>query len=147
MNREDIDILDDLKTRGSITDEEYQREKARVLNEAATPALATLWGMDEKTYVVLMHLSQFVSTFLIPLIMWLANNQNKAVDQNGKNILNFTISYAIYAAASGILVLLLIGIPLLVALGVLTFLFIIIAAVKAANGETWKYPLSIEFIK
>ncbi len=32
-------------------------------------------------------------------------------------------------------------------LGVLAVVFPIIAGIKANNGEVWKYPLSINFIK
>jgi len=147
MNYEDLKILDDLRAKGSLTEEEYQREKTRLLNETPRPPHTTLWGMDEKTYIVLMHLSQFLCIFIIPLFMWLANKDNKDVDANGKNILNFIISYFLYSIAATILCLLVIGIVLLIALGVVMTVSIIIAAIKAANGETWKYPLSIEFIK
>jgi uncharacterized Tic20 family protein len=40
---------------------------------------------------------------------------------------------------------LIIGIPLLVAVAVLSIVFPIVAAIKASNGEVWKYPLTIRF--
>jgi len=39
----------------------------------------------------------------------------------------------------------LIGIPLLIALAILAIVFPIVAAIKANNGQVWKYPLSIPF--
>lgn len=148
MRYEDLKILDELREKGSITEEEYQREKARLLNEVP-PAVAfdRPWGIDERTFLVLMHLSQFVSAFLLPLAMWLTNSQNKNVDQHGKNIMNFVISYTIYSIISAFLIIIVVGIVLLVVIGIMVTVFIIIAAIKAANGEAWKYPLTIEFLK
>jgi hypothetical protein len=54
------------------------------------------------------------------------------------------ISYTIYAV---ILCITIIGIPLAVILGIIYVIFVIVASIKANNGESWKYPMSIEFIK
>ncbi len=53
----------------------------------------------------------------------------------------------IYAVVSAVLTLILIGIVLLIAVGILNIVCIILAAVKAQNGEHYRYPLSIRFIK
>ena len=45
-----------------------------------------------------------------------------------------------------VLSLVVIGIPLLLAVLVLTIVFPIIGGVKANNGELWRYPLSIQFL-
>ena len=76
--------------------------------------------------------------------MWTTNKEsNINVDLHGKNILNAMISYAIYAAVLAITV---IGIPVAIILGILYAVFVIIASVKANNGEYWKYPFTIQFI-
>jgi len=77
--------------------------------------------------------------------MWVTNKDySAAVDSHGKNIINFMISYAIYAA---ILCITVIGIPLAIIVGLLYIIFVILASVKANNGEYWKYPFTIQFIK
>lgn len=155
MKYEDLKILDELREKGSITEEEYQQEKAKLLNEQnAAFAGATkkpLFGMEENTYLMLMHLSQFagfiipLAGFIVPILMWITNKENNVhVDKHGKNILNFTISYLIYTT---VLAITIIGIPLLIALGVIYIVFVIMATVKANNGIYWKYPLTIEFLK
>lgn len=156
MKYEDLKILDELREKGSITEEEYQREKAKILNDDtksdSSGALAKpLFGLDEKTYLLLMHVSQLAGIFapligfLIPLFLWITHKDvNPNVDQHGKNILNFIISFIIYAA---ILCITIIGIPLAIVAGLLYVIFVIVAAVKVNNGESWKYPLTIEFIK
>lgn len=155
MKYENLKILDELRQKGSITEEEYQREKAKILNEdnreSSNFSKKPLFGLQENSYLLLMHLSQLAGIFvpllgyIVPVLMWLANKEdNTNVDKHGKNILNFTISYLIYTA---VLAITIIGIPLLLILGVAYVVFVIIATVKANDGEYWKYPFTIEFIK
>lgn len=154
MKYEDLKILDELKEKGSITEEEYQREKAKILNEGRASAHGDrrpLFGLTENTYLMLMHLSQFagfllpVAGFVVPILLWTMNREpSTMVDMHGKNIVNFMISYLIYVT---LLCIILIGIPLAIVLGLLYVLFVILASVKASNGEYWKYPFTIQFIK
>jgi uncharacterized Tic20 family protein len=150
MKYEDLKILDELREKGSITEEEYQREKTKILDGTPPPPPTNSLPLEinENLYAVLMHLSQFISYIIIPLIMWIIGKDNsKNIDQHGKNIINFTISYFLYMLILIPLIIFLIGIPLLIILAILIPIFIIIATIKAVNGEAWKYPLSIEFIK
>lgn len=155
MKYENLKILDDLRAKGSITEEEFQREKAKILagenDDYNRIDKKPLFGMTEKTYLMLMHLSQFASWLIpfvgiiIPILMWTTNKDTNAeVDRHGKNILNFTISYAIYSVA---LFVIIIGIPLLILLFAIYAVAVIIATIKASEGEFWKYPLTIQFIK
>jgi len=109
-------------------------------------------GMDENSYLTLMHLAQFAGYifvglgFVVPIVMWVMNSKNSTeVDRHGKNIANFMISMVIYYIVSIILILLVIGIPMLIIFGVLQTIFIIVAAIKANHGEFWKYPMAIPF--
>lgn len=155
MKYEDLRILDELREKGSISEEEYQREKEKILNERGNTFSDTgkkpLFGLEENTYLMLMHISQFagvilpVAGFIIPILMWITNKEyDSKVDLHGKNIVNAMISYTIYAIVLSITV---IGIPVAIVLGVLYAVFIVIAGVKANNGEYWKYPFTIQFIK
>ena len=155
MKYENLKTLDELREKGSITEEEFQREKAKILSEDNSGYSAALnkplFGMTERTYLMLMHLSQFASWLIplvgiiVPILMWTTNKDNNAeVDRHGKNILNFTISYAIYSIA---LFIIIIGIPFVFVLFAIYAIAVIIASVKASNGEYWQYPLTIQFIK
>lgn len=155
MKYEDIKILDELRAKGTITEEEFQREKAKILAEENSRYSGAykkpLFGMTQNTYLMLMHLSQFASWLIpfigivIPILMWTTNKDSNAeVDRHGKNILNFNISYAIYSLA---LTIIIIGIPLLIVLFVIYVVVLVMAAIKANNGEYWEYPLTIKFIK
>ncbi|MGI6573646.1 MAG: DUF4870 domain-containing protein [Fermentimonas sp.] len=155
MKYQDLKILDELREKGSITEEEYQREKEKILNEpdrdGADTGRKPLFGLNENSYLMLMHLSLFsgaiipLAGFIVPILMWTMNKDiNSNVDLHGKNILNAMISYLLYAA---VLVITVIGIPVAVILGIVVVVFVILAAVKANNGEYWKYPFTIQFIK
>ena len=112
------------------------------------------WDMDLKSFTILMHLSVFAGMIIpmggivLPLVMWLTNkDKSSLIDAHGKNIMNWMISSFIYAIASVILIIVGIGILMIIALVILSLVFTIMGAVKASNGEVFKYPLAIEFIK
>ena len=112
------------------------------------------WGMDEKTFCLLMHLAQlagFVVPFaglVLPIVMWATNREESAqVDAHGKVILNWILSLLIYSVVAAALVFLIIGGFLLLALMLVNVVFIVIGAVKANEGVVWAYPGSIRFLK
>ena len=157
MNYDDLKTLDELRRNGAISEEEYQKEKERFFNRAENPQDTNsdpLFGLSENSYIALMHVSQFAGIivpgfgFAMPVVLWLLNKKyNAKVDATGKHIINFMISMFIYYAISVVLCCIVIGIPMLIMLGILQIVFVIIATVKANNGETWKYPLTIDFLK
>ena len=69
------------------------------------------------------------------------------IDAYGKESLNFQISMLIYDAIAVILFIVFIGIPILIALWVLNTVLVIMASVKAGQGEFYRYPITIRFIK
>ena len=103
---------------------------------------------EEKTFAMLAHLLAIFTGFIGPLIIWLIKKDESAyVDRHGKEALNFQISIAIYSIISAILTFIVIGVILLIAVGVINLIFVITATVKANNGEEYRYPLCIRFIK
>ena len=108
----------------------------------------------DRQLIVLTHLSQLVTlvigfgSLILPLIIWSTNKERvHQMDDHGKNILNFQISLLIYSIICIPLILFLgLGILGLIVLGIISIIFPIINAIKASNGETPKYPLSLRFI-
>jgi len=101
------------------------------------------------------HLSSFLgytciplANIIAPLIIWQVKKDDMpfASDQ-GKECLNFQISMLIYVIISAILTLILIGFAFLVILYVMNIILTIIAAIKANEGVTYRYPLTMRFIK
>ena len=109
---------------------------------------------DEKNFAMLCHLSALAGLFIPfgnligPLIFWLLKkDQSVLVDANGKESLNFQITMLIAMFVSILLCFILIGIPLAIAVGLLSLIMPIIAAVKAGGGEIYRYPLTIRFLQ
>jgi len=117
--------------------------------------MAKMDANQEKTWGLFCHLSAFAlfifpafGNILGPLIIWLIKkDESPYVDKQGKESLNFQISFTIYAFFAGILALIVIGIFLLLALGVAWVVLVIVATLKASNREEFVYPLSIRFIR
>ena len=107
-----------------------------------------------RTWCVLCHASALLGLFfhflghiLGPLIVWLAKRGDAAeIDAHGKESLNFQISMLIYDAIAGLLCFVLIGIPLLIALWIVNTVLVIIASIKASDGQFYRYPFTIRFI-
>ena len=109
----------------------------------------------ERTWAMFAHLSSFLgytciplANIIAPLIIWQVKKDDMpfASDQ-GKECLNFQISMLIYVIISAILIIILIGVAFLVILYVMNIILTIIAAIKANEGVTYRYPLTMRFIK
>jgi len=85
---------------------------------------------------------------LAPLILWLAmKKEYPFVDEQGKESLNFQITMTLYAMVAALLMLVLVGFVLIFILAAVDVVLVIIAGVKANNGESYRYPFTLRFIK
>lgn len=117
---------------------------------------------DPRTWAMLCHLSALavvigvpLGNIVGPLVVWLIKkNELPIVDVHGKRALNFQITATITLLVTGLAAFilcfacigyLLIPVPVIILLADL--IYTIIAAVKASNGEDFKYPFSFEFVK
>ena len=83
-----------------------------------------------------------------PLVVWLTKkDQSEFIDHHGKESLNFQITMAIAFLVSFVLMIIVIGIFLVIGLAIFELVVIIIAAIKANDGEHYQYPFAIRFIK
>ena len=90
----------------------------------------------------------FLGHIFGPLIVWILKRAEDAeIDAHGKESLNFQLSMLIYDAIAVILCFILIGIPILILLWILNTVFVIVASIKASEGQLYRYPLTIRFIK
>ncbi|MFZ9979602.1 MAG: DUF4870 domain-containing protein [Opitutales bacterium] len=103
---------------------------------------------DEKNLSLLMHVLSLVGFSLIgPLIVWLVKKDESAfIDRQGRELLNFQLSLLIYLLGSLLLSFILIGIPLLIVIGLGSFVLTIIGLVKATEGKIYRYPLTIRML-
>jgi uncharacterized Tic20 family protein len=83
-----------------------------------------------------------------PLVVWLIKRHDSPyIDYHGKEALNFQISLTLYLIASAVLIIVLVGILLIIVVGVAGIVLTIIAAVRASEGEEYRYPMTIRLVK
>lgn len=96
---------------------------------------------DDRLFAALIYVISFFTAFIGPIIIWLLKKDSSAfVDYHGREYLNFLISYTVYGIIAGIAVVILIGFVLLPIVGIAAFVFTIIGAVKAYEGEYYRMP-------
>jgi len=109
----------------------------------------------ERNWAVFCHLGGFglyVLPFafghvLVPLVIWLVKrNESTFIDEHGREALNFQVSVTLYGIVAGVLAFVLVGFVLLAALVVFQFVFMVIASVRASQGEPYRYPFTIRLI-
>jgi uncharacterized Tic20 family protein len=136
-------------------------------NAATIPgATAAPPSAEERQWAMFAHLSSLLGGlltsgwafsagfFIGPLIIWLMKKETMPfVDDQGKEALNFAITVSIICVALMIMTIMTFGlgalltIPLLMAIGITSLVFVIIAAVKANEGVRYRYPVSIRLVK
>jgi uncharacterized protein len=107
-----------------------------------------------RTTAVIAHLSTFAGlivpfgSVIGPLAVWLTRrDRDPFIDQAGREALNFGITIAIYGTVLLVAALLLIGIPFLI-IGVVAWVVLAsLAAVKASEGQAYRYPLTLRLVR
>lgn len=107
---------------------------------------------EVRTWAMVLHLSTFASYIIpvagviAPVVIWqVKKDQLPEIDAHGRIVINGIISFFIYMFVGVVLTFVLIGIPIVVIVGVMAIAYPIIGAIKASNGEVWRYPLTIPF--
>lgn len=174
-NLEDLEKLDELLKKGIITEDEFNKEKDKILNSPKNQFSDNLFGLNENTYCFLIHISvllgfiHVILGLITPIILWTLNREKyQSVNLHGKNVLNWILSFVTYLLICFIIVFplnslmhsslnfsynfsspisLFSGFLPITILMILNIIFIVIGGLKASSGKLWKYPLSIKFLK
>ncbi len=108
---------------------------------------------ETRQWAMMLHLSQLagfvipMGGLILPILIWqLKKEEMPELDIHGRIVANWIIAETIYTIISVILVFFIVGIFLLIPLSIIAIAFPIIGAVKANEGQTWKYPLSINIL-
>lgn len=169
MNYKKLEELNRLRQSGALTDEEFEQEKQKILNE---PPLKDIFNISVSSYLGLINFLILIPTWgwIISIVVWIVGKEkSETVATQGKHIINWLISWAIYTSIIGIAFagqffgtimgsfsspftlltgsLFTLGTLPVALLFVLYLVFPIIGGIKGLNGKTWKYPLSIPFLK
>ncbi len=115
---------------------------------------ARMWGMICHLAGLggLIPVVPVIGCIIGPLIVWqIKKDEFGFVDEQGKEAVNFQISMLLYLLISAIiwipLSFICIGAVIPFAIIIVDLIFLLIAAVKANDGEHYRYPLTIRFIK
>ena len=117
------------------------------------PAGPPLPPDQERLWAMLSHLLSFVAAYLFlgfvaPLIVLLVFGPRSAfVRANAVESLNFNLSWLLYGIIAVILAFVLIGFVILIVLAIAYLVLVIVASVKANNGEVYRYPVTIRFVR
>ncbi|GAB4178119.1 MAG: DUF4870 domain-containing protein [Terrimicrobiaceae bacterium] len=112
----------------------------------------------DRQWAAILHLSALVGfiipfgNILGPLVVWLVKKtEMPAIDPVGKAVMNFQISWTIWMVASAVVAFvgscLVIPLVLPLIVGIALLVLTIIGGIKASNGETYRHPLTIDFLK
>lgn len=150
---DEIEKLNNLKSSGAITEEEFQDAKKKLLSQN-TSSNSNSAKLDVNQWSMFIHISQLANLIIplagtiAPIILWqMKKDQSEIIDQQGKNVTNWIITSFILYLISGVLCIVLIGFLFLGLLFVAGIAFSIIGAIKANEGIIWHYPMTIKFIK
>lgn len=120
----------------------------------ADPALSSIpkearnWAMAAHLMALVGLLGNGIGLLVGPLVVWLVKREDHPfINEQGKEAINFQLTMFIAFFAGAILIFAVIGLFLLPILGILDVVLVIVAGIKAANGEHYRYPFAIRFIK
>ena len=103
---------------------------------------------DEKNIAMLSHVLTLFAGFIPPLVIYiLKKDESEYIREHAVESLNFQITVMIYAIISAFLIIVLIGILFLVVLGFFFLITVIVATVKASEGDFYEYPFNIRLMK
>ena len=108
-----------------------------------------------RRWAMLCHYSAFcwfvvpmIGNVLGPLIIWqLKKDMDPFIDEQGKEALNFQITFSILLMICGVLAWILIGFPLMVLVSVVALVLVVIAGIRANEGKSYRYPLCWRIVK
>ena len=127
--------------------------------------LQSVPSKEERQWAMFAHLSALagglvsswaggVGIFIGPLVIWLLKREEMPfVNDQGKEALNFNITFAAIALGLVLLGFLTLGIgfiltlPLLAVAGIAWLVLTIVAGIRANEGKAYRYPFAIRIIK
>ena len=120
----------------------------------ADPALSSIprearnWAMACHLMALVGLLGNGIGLLVGPLVVWLVKREDHPfVNEQGKEAVNFQLTMFIAFFAGVILIFAVIGVILLPMLLIFDVVLVILAGIKASNGEHYRYPFAIRFLK
>lgn len=96
---------------------------------------------DSKNLAVICHLLTIFFSFIPGLLFYLLKPDDSFVKEHAKEALNMSINFIIYYVIATLLMVVLIGFLLFPVLWIASVVILILAALKAKDGEHYRIPL------
>lgn len=108
---------------------------------------------EDRNWAVGAHLGSFVAAYvalglIAPLlVLLLRGGQSPFVRRQAVESLNFQLNALVIIAIGWLLAIVLIGFAILAVYGVFYVVCVVLATIKASQGEDFRYPLTIRLIR
>ena len=117
-------------------------------------APGTLPTDSERTWGMLAHLAALfglllpvIGNALAPWLVWLSKrDESPFIASQAREAVNFNLTVSLAAILCSLLMLVFVGFLLGTALFIAWLVLTLIAAIKASEGEDYRYPFSLHFI-
>ncbi len=108
---------------------------------------------DDRTWGILVHAAAFVGfvvpfgNVLAPLLIWaIKKDESRFVDENGKEAVNFQITWTALLFLSALSVLVVVGFVLLPVVALAWLILVVIAILRASDEQVYDYPLTLDLL-
>lgn len=116
------------------------------METTGTPG-TTAGASPDRTFAILAHIGGLFTSWIAPLVIYLikkSEDEGSFTTQNAREALNFQITLFIVFM---VLTFSFVGLFLIFIPMIYNLVLCIMAAVKASNGESFRYPLTLRLIK
>lgn len=118
-------------------------------------ALVPLPSAEARRWAMFCHYAAFgwfvvpmIGNVLGPLIVWqLKKDSDPFIDQQGREALNFQITFSIWLMICGVLAWIIIGFPLMILISLVALILVIVAGIRANEGKPYRYPFCWRIVK
>ena len=106
------------------------------------------WGMFTHLAALATFVVPVAGNVIGPLIIYLVKkDEYEFVNEQGKEVLNFQLTWSIIFIISFVLIFVGICVLMLIGFGLAWLVLVIVGSVAASNGQYYKYPLTIKFLQ
>jgi transcriptional regulator with XRE-family HTH domain len=99
---------------------------------------------ENNTWLPLLHLSGLLLLVFPPIILWIWKRDDvKDIRKHGTDVINFQLSMFLYLVLFAVVS----AFPIVLVLGLYSQIIIIVNTVRVTNNQSYKYYLSIKFLK
>lgn len=138
--------------RGAVTARACNRRLGgKAMNQELETATETP-DKDARTWAMICHLMALcglvipLGNILGPLIVWaIKKDEHEFINDQGKEAINFQLTMLIAFILACLLIFIIIGFPLMAAVGIFDLVMVVVASIKANDGVRYRYPLTIRF--